>query len=189
MAIDYANWDKAISERLSGLRQEITSIPVRAIPKSAGKLSQQQVEAIDWLFPSFQRISENNEARIGKKPYTIGSTSMGKAAPVFALQFTLLVRLSFQDRYSDEAENKKALEWSIVRLLHLLSGFNLPGTQTPLVPESGNLTPPEAGIWGKDLIFTFQTTLDTSEENQEVVPLIKLIESKKDNNLLTKVES
>lgn len=164
MAIAYDEWDFAISDRFSGIREELkkASINVAAIPKEAGKLGLDEFESIDWLFPQLEGLPREHRGR--KQPVRV----------------VLAVRLTFDKRYvSDDDTHKAALEWAEVEIIKLLVGFRLPKTREDILLDNARLFAPEAGRWFKELRFDFEADVVGVDKPDELPPpLVKQVEIK-----------
>ena len=153
--MDFDAWNEAIATRLAPIRDGLNNIPVAALPNEAGKFGKDQFESIDWLFPEYSA--------------SLGDTSDS----VQEITVTLVVRLYFQKRRTDDPEKfKAALEWAEQQILRILPGFRLPSPSiSSLRLVSGRLFAPNMGQWYKEISFQFTTQLVPSDEI-EPMPLV-----------------
>lgn len=134
-------WDEAIASRLQSVRTTLTPIPVSALPKEAGKFGEEQLESIDWLFPSYSASPPDRTDGLQE------------------VEIQLTVRLQFQQRYSDNPAQKAAVEWAESQVIALLAGFRLPETMRAIALESGKLFAPTQGQWYKEINFSFSSRI------------------------------
>jgi len=168
--LDYEAFDTAIATRLAPVREALAGIPVAALPKEAGKFGSDQFESVDWLFPDYQGIPRESKRHSQD------------------VRMTLLIRLAFNDRYSDDPNFTRAMDWVEQQVLGLLVYHRLPGANTDLEVEGGRSFAPVAGRWVKEIRFTFETTIVPIEVPAEPTPLVKLVRNTDSVGVLAEVE-
>ena len=162
--INYDLWDKELFKRLQPVQIELekAGIPVAAIPKNAGELSTDKFQSVDWLFVGLEGLPR--ETRENRQSTIV----------------TLVVRLTFDNRFvEDEDLYKAAYEWAEVEILKLLVLYRLPQTRSEILLENGRLFAPSAGRWFKELRFSFQSDIYSSDDTEELPKeLVKTVEIK-----------
>lgn len=171
MAVNYLAWNEAIAERLQPIRDELTDIPVMALPDKAGEYGEPNFEVIDWLFPKFRTIESNQD---GSKD----------------LEYTLIIRLYFKQLSSLNPEYRRTLDWAEGQILHRITNFKLPGALTSITDPQGQLyAPKRAAIWYKEIETTFRTVMiPTDKIETPPTPPVLTIGADDQSGLISKVE-
>jgi hypothetical protein len=141
MTLELSILELAIAQRLDPLRQALDDygIPVRCLPKEAGKYSEEEVGQIAIFVPNVQ-----------------GVTSDLLALTAQDTEINVNINLSLGKRYQDVPGEKDVLEYVADQVIGLLLGF-YPYAQTimrrPLYVKSYELFKPSGGRWESQLQF------------------------------------
>ncbi|MEO0842641.1 MAG: hypothetical protein AAF063_27570 [Cyanobacteria bacterium J06643_5] len=162
--INYDLWDKEIYKRLQPVQTELekAGIPVAAIPKQAGVFGVDKFQSVDWLFIGLEGLPR--ETRENRQSVIVN----------------LVVRLTFDNRYVDDEDlYKAAYEWAEVEILKLLVLYRLPQTRSEITLENARLFAPDAGRWFKEIKFSFQADIYSSDDTKKLPEnLVKTVEIK-----------